>query len=229
MILYKYNGKTRELIGCFEARLDELETIKQNREVFAIPPNSTPVKPFKPSKGHTVIFVNNKWEEIEDNRGLKVYDKKGKEHTITELGVISKDFSKEKPFIIKEVKEEKVKEINEAYKKAKEEKVKIGELEVNLEDFKPLRDTVANLGAEYKTFVFRDEFVSRENIEEAIKVLYIREILLAKRKKEQIKEVMSSRSKNIGDYNIDFNINKEVKRLQNLEISEIDKELCSFN
>ena len=229
MILYKYNKNTKELVGYFEARLDELETIKQKKEVYAIPPNTTPIEPFKPSKGHTVVFINNKWEEVEDNRGLKVFDKKGREQVISELGPIPKGLSIEKPFIIREVKDEKVKEINEAYKLEREKKVKVGYLEVSIEDSKLLRNTIANTGEEYKTFTFNDIFVKRENIEEAIKILYIREMLLVKKKIDQIREVMSSKSKNIGNYPVDFDVSKETKRLGELSIPEIDKEFSLFN
>ena len=229
MLLYKYDEKTKELLGYFEAYLDELETVAQGREVYAIPPSSTFIEPFKPSKGHVVIFVDGKWEETEDNRGLKVYDKKGKEFVITELGAIPEEFTIEKPVILKELKENKIKEINDAYKKEKQQTIKIGELQVSIEDLKSLRDSVTNLDESYKVIAFKDIFVDRENIEEAIKILYIREMLLVKRRLEQIKEVGVLKFKGLSNYTINFDVSRELKRLQKMEITDINKEFELFN
>ena len=63
-----------------------------------------------------------------------------------------------------------------------------------------------------------------QEIEEIVKEIYIRERLLAKKKRDYIKEIMRARSvKSVGDIEIDFNISKEVKRLVKLNIEELDE------
>ena len=50
-------------------------------------------------------------------------------------------------------------------------------------------------------------------------------MLLAKRKGEYVKEIMRAKSiKAVGELEIDFNIDKEVKKLVKLSIEDLNKE-----
>jgi hypothetical protein len=223
MILYKYKNDTKELLGYLEAYLDELETIAQGKEVYVMPPNTTTIEPFKPREGYTVVFKEDKWEEIEDNRGLKVYNKKGEELVIEELGAIPTGYSMEKPLTLKESKDEKLKELKSKYNEALE--AKIGKLNVKICEASELRALLDKYPEEYSVLVYKDEPVKRGDIEKLIKELYIREMLLAKRKGEYVKEIMRARSvKSAGEIEIAFDIDKEVKKLVKLSVEELNKE-----
>ena len=110
MRLYKYKEGTKEYIGYFEAYLDPLESLNKGEDIYVIPPCSTPIAPFIPSSHHTVIFneLEGKWEEVEDNRGIVVWDEYGSSFKITELGPIPEGFFKERIMPLKEIKEIKI-------------------------------------------------------------------------------------------------------------------------
>ena len=41
MIAYSYNENTKEFISEIECQLDQLETIKQGKDIFLVPKNAT--------------------------------------------------------------------------------------------------------------------------------------------------------------------------------------------
>lgn len=222
MILYKYKNDTKELLGYLEAYLDELETIAQGKEVYVMPPNTTAIKPFKPREGYTVVFKGDKWEEIEDNRGLRVYNKKGEVLVVDELGAIPAGYSIEKPITLKESREEKLKELRSKYSEALEEK--IGKLNVKICEAPELRMLLNKYPDEYSVLVYKDEEIDREEIELVLKELYIRERLLAKKKREFVNEINKAKSiKAIKEIGIDFNIKKELKKLIKLSVEELSE------
>ena len=72
MKVYKYNEEKifeREL----EAHLDPLETKIQGKNVYLLPANSTFDKP-RTIKGKVAVFVKNKWDYYDDNRGKYYYE-----------------------------------------------------------------------------------------------------------------------------------------------------------
>jgi hypothetical protein len=222
MILYKYKNDTKELLGYLEAYLDELETIAQGKEVYVMPPNTTTIEPFKPREGYTVVFKEDKWEEIEDNRGLKVYNKKGEELVIEELGAIPTGYSMEKPLTLKESKDEKLKELKSKYNEALE--AKIGKLNVKICEAPELKVLLNKYPDEYETLTYKDELIKRIEVEELIRELYVREILLAKKKGEYVKEIMRAKSVRVTQgILIAFNIDEEVKELVDLSLEELNK------
>ena len=220
MILFKYKNDTKELLGYIDAYLDELETKAQGKEVYVMPPNTTDIEPFQPREGYAVVFKGGKWEEIEDNRGLKVYDKKGGELIIEELGAIPAGYSVEKPITLKEVREEKLKGLRSKYNEALEEGV--GKLNVKICEAPELNFLLAKYPSDYKTLVYKEEEIEREEIELILKELYIRERLLAKKKREFVNEINKAKSiKAIEEMEIDFNIKKELKKLMKLSVEEL--------
>jgi hypothetical protein len=223
MRLYKYKNDTKELLGYIEAYLDELETIAQGKEVYVMPPNTTEVEPFQPREGYAVVFNEDKWEEVEDNRGLKVYNKKGEEYIIEELGAIPSGYSLEKPVTLKESKDEKLKELRSKYNESLEEG--IGKLNVKICEAPELRILLDRYPEEYEVLNYKDTSIKRGDIEKLIKELYIREMLLAKKKGEYVKEIMRAKSIGVvGELELSFNIDKEVKKLIKLSIEDLSKE-----
>ena len=223
MLLYKYDERTREYLGYFEAYLDELETQIKGEPVYVIPPCSTPIKPTQPAEGFVATFNGKEWEEVEDNRGLTLYDKNGKEVVITELGPIPNDLSEERIIPLKELKDSKLEEITQEYQKALSTKIKIKGLEVLPEEMGEIKRTLESYNDEFDKIVYKDEIVEREDLEEVQKYLYIKKLVLVNRKKELVKELRKFKGKNtVNNFTIDFNVDKEVEELLPLSIEEIN-------
>ena len=71
MQVYKYDEKTKEYIGTEQALIDPLETEKQGKEIYLLPANATFEKP-NLQEGFASVW-NDKWENIEDNRGKEYW------------------------------------------------------------------------------------------------------------------------------------------------------------
>ena len=88
MQVYKYDEKTKEYIGTEQALIDPLETEKQGKEIYLLPANATFEKP-NLQEGFASVW-NDKWENIEDNRGKEYWldtDSFGTPaHTMKDLG-----------------------------------------------------------------------------------------------------------------------------------------------
>ena len=211
----------------FEAYLDELESELKGSDVYVTPPCSTQIAPEQPSDGHTLVFENDKWVEVEDNRGLIVYNSKREEMVVSELGPIPKGWSTEKPYSLKELKEQKLTELKSHYKEACEQRVKIGKIKANLEDSVYLSSLLNIYNKDYNkvSCELGDELVivSREEIEKAVKHLYLRHMLLAQRRINQVKELNGLKGKQqVLDFVIDFDVDKEIKDMMPLSIEEIN-------
>ena len=229
MKIYRYDEHTKEYLGYMEAYLDPLETLQQGHDVFVIPPYFTPIKPEQPKDDSTVIFNGEKWEVIEDNRGLKVYDKKsGKEHVITELGAIPESYSKIKPIFIEDLKAKCIADITAKANEERNKKYIIGEITGSVEALPELMKLLGNFGSFTTISITQgdeDIQVTKAELEEVIKNLYIRSMLIPRRKKELLKEVNSCRSKSkLQEFTFDFDIEKEVKKLTKLTIEELNEE-----
>ena len=229
MKIYKYDVNTKEYLGYMEAYLDPLETVQQGHDVYVIPPNFTVIKPEQPQDGYTVVFDGEKWIPIEDNRGLKVYNKRnGKEFIITELGAVPEGYSLEKPIFLEDLRTDCIRAINKASDEARRKVYVIKGIEGSVETLPELMKALNNFGAfNIINLVQGDEDmqVTKEELEEAIKNLYIRSMLIPKRKKELLKEVNSCRSKNkLQEFVPDFNIDKEVNKLMKLTVEELNGE-----
>ena len=85
MILYTYNEKTKEFTGAQTAFIDPLETKKQCKEVYLVPPNTTDKKPLEAKENQAVIFNGSEWEIIADYRN-KTYYIGTEQHEMKELG-----------------------------------------------------------------------------------------------------------------------------------------------
>ena len=229
MRIYKYHEITKEYLGYMEAYLDPLETVQQGHDVYVIPPFFTSIKPEKPEGDGTVVFDGEKWNPIEDNRGLKVYNKKdGKELTITELGAIPENYSTTRPVFIEDLRTNCIRIINANADNARREKHVINGIKGSIETLPKLMKLQANFDSFNTINIVQgdeDIQVTKEELEEAVKHLYIRSMLIPKRKKELIKEINSCRSKSkLQEFTPDFDIDKEVEKLMKLTIEELNGE-----
>ena len=230
MIVYKYDKYTGEYLGETRAFLDPLETKKRGVSIFAYPSSTTDVEPLQAKEGFIVIYDKDKkkWEYKVDYRGRKVYNKKtGEEFIVIETGEIPSNFTFEKPVKIKELREEKVQEVKEEFIKQLSKKVKIGEISWSADEWSKLAEKVYTPES-YKLIPIPQDndliFVKREELNEAVKYLYIRCSLLAEKKDGILEEVNSLKGKKqLQDYEIDFNIDKELKKLMKLTVEELNE------
>ena len=229
MKIYRYHEITKEYLGYMEAYLDPLETIQQGHDVYVIPPFFTTVRPEKPEGDGTVVFDGEKWIPAEDNRGLKIYDKKnGRELIITELGTIPEEYTTTKPIFIEDLRANCIKAINTKADAERRKAYIIKDIVGSVETLPELMKLLNNFGS-FNTINIvqgdKDVQVTKEELEEAIKNLYIRSMLIPRRKKELIKEVNSCRSKSkLQEFTPYFDIDKEVKKLMKLTIEELNGE-----
>jgi len=79
MKIYNYNKKTKEFMGSSDARMNPLEP----NEVL-IPLNATKISPPIYSRGEIPVFDEDlqKWEIVNDSRGLKIYSKTSSDETV---------------------------------------------------------------------------------------------------------------------------------------------------
>lgn len=89
MIFYIYDEKTKEYIGTQNGFIDPLETKKQGKNVYLVPPNATDKKPLKTKENQAVIFNGSEWEIIADYRS-KTYYIGTEQHEMKELGDLPK-------------------------------------------------------------------------------------------------------------------------------------------
>ena len=89
MIFYIYDKKTKEFTGTQKGFIDPLETKKQGKEVYLIPPNATDKKPLDVKENQAVIFNGSEWEIIADYRN-KTYFIGTEQHEMKELGDLPK-------------------------------------------------------------------------------------------------------------------------------------------
>ena len=73
MIAYSYDLKTKEYVGETKCQANPVEG------GFLIPGYATDIKPKQPIEGHVMVFKDEGWVEVEDNRKRVVYDKSTKE------------------------------------------------------------------------------------------------------------------------------------------------------
>lgn len=71
MQVYKYDEQTKEYIGTEQALIDPLETELQGKTIYLLPANATFEKP-NLQEGFASVW-NDKWENIEDNRGKEYW------------------------------------------------------------------------------------------------------------------------------------------------------------
>ena len=224
MLLYKYDKNTKEYVGCLgEALIDPLESKLKGKDIIVIPPCCTPRQP-KILQENTVNVFNEEimdWEVVEDYRGLRGFDSKTKQPMmITGIGPLPTNFVKELPKTLQDIRIEKIKEIKRAYSTIKEELDSKLDFRLNLKR--------ALEGSEFNVLAVEDGdevlTLNREEAENILKEIGLRELLLPLRKKDLIREVKKLRSSNkIAEFKIDFNINKEVKKLLNKSNEEIEK------
>lgn len=227
MILYSYKSDTKEYEGELEASIDPLETEIQGKTVYAFPPYTTEIAPFTPKSGNTVIFNENKreWEEVEDHRGLEVWTKEGTPYYVDFLGPIPQEYLLEKPVSLKELKEIKVEEVNSQYREEYLKRVKVENVNVNIEDSLEIKNKLLCFG-EFGTFTVTVNNIpytfTKEEAEDIIKFLYIRSMLLSERRTEILKVITSLKSKEkIAEFKIDFKVNE--KEFQKLAKEELKK------
>ena len=85
MIFYSYDKKTKEYIGTQSGFIDALETKKQGKKVYLVPPNATDKKPLETKENQAVIFNGSEWEIVADYRN-KTYYIGTEQHEMKELG-----------------------------------------------------------------------------------------------------------------------------------------------
>lgn len=224
MKIYKYSERTKEYLGYMEAYLDPLETSKQGKEVFVIPPYFTTVKPKIPQKGYTMLFNGENWKEAEDHRGLIVYNKKtGNEKVLTELGPIPDIYQLEKPVFLEELRISKINELDEAVNSIKREVSEVNGIKSSVENWVELLRYLPAFGL-FTTVNVNDTMVTKEELEEAIKYFHIKSILLTKKREEMLSTINSMRSKKkLQEMVISINIEDEIKDLMKLSKEELSE------
>lgn len=85
MVFYTYDEKTKEFTGTQNAFIDPLETEKQGKEVYLVPPNATDKKPLDVKENQAAVFNGSEWEIIADYRN-KTYYLGTEPHEMKELG-----------------------------------------------------------------------------------------------------------------------------------------------
>ena len=208
MLLYQYDENTKEYIGYTEAYIDPLESIVQGKDIYLYPPCTTEQVPPELKEGYIILYneEEDRWEEFEDHRGTIVWTKQGEEVLMDMLGPIPSEYLLEKPVTLKELKDEKLKEIKEAYISEYIKRIEVKGIEVNIDDSVKLGDYLRTFRS-FGSFSFEDKIVSIEDAEEIVKFLYIRSMLLLKKKEELIKEVMSLRGKEkTKEFEVDFSL-----------------------
>ena len=224
MLLYRYSKETKEYIGCLgEALIDPLESKLKGKDIIVIPPYCTTKQP-KILQENTVNVFNEKimdWEVVKDYRGFVGFDSKTRQPLIiTELGPLPETFVEELPRTTQDLKVEKIREIKEIYTRVKEELNKKSDLKSNL------KKTLEGSDFNVLTVEDGDEVLTlnREEAETMLKEIGIRELLLPLRRGKLIKEVKKLKSANkISNFKVDFNIDKEVKKLLEKSNDEIEK------
>lgn len=79
--IYNYNPSNGEFLSEGEAEQDQLDV-----ENWLIPAHATDQKPPKQKTGYTLVFKNNKWQNVIDNRGKTYWLEDGSEHVISAIG-----------------------------------------------------------------------------------------------------------------------------------------------
>ena len=65
MKIYHYDPNTKEYLGSSDARLDPLESSKQQGPIYLIPANATTIVPPPIPEGKTVLLDNKTWIEVD--------------------------------------------------------------------------------------------------------------------------------------------------------------------
>lgn len=84
MLAYVYDEITKEYIGSISAQKDPLETEIQGKDVYLLPASSTFKKPLLKKEGYAIIYNNDMWQYIVDNRGKSYINSDGI-HVIKDL------------------------------------------------------------------------------------------------------------------------------------------------
>ena len=224
MKIYKYSENTKEYLGYMEAYLDPLETAKRGKEVFVIPPYFTTVKPEIPQEGYTMLFNGENWKEVEDHRGLTVYNKKtGNEKVLTELGPIPDIYQLEKPVFLEELRISKINELDEVVNLIKREVFEVNGIKSSVENWVELPKYLPAFGL-FPIVNVNDIMVTKEELEEAIKYFHVKSILLTKKREEILNIINSARSKKkLQEMVINVNMEDEIKDLMKLSKEELSE------
>lgn len=73
MITYHYDKQTREYTHSAKAFRDPLESKRQGKAVYLLPPCATFTAPPAPKSGHAHLWNGTAWDTVEDNRGTKYW------------------------------------------------------------------------------------------------------------------------------------------------------------
>lgn len=79
--IYNYHPSSGVFLSEGEAEQDQLDA-----DNWLIPANATDKKPPKQKSGHALVFKNNKWQNIIDNRGTVYWLEDGSENVISAIG-----------------------------------------------------------------------------------------------------------------------------------------------
>ena len=224
MIIYRYDENTKEYLGYAEAYLDPLETIKAKRDVYVIPPCFTVKEPLEQKDGFVNVYKEGEWVLIKDNRGLQGYNKRtGEDITIFELGELPDYFVLEKPINLSQLKSVKTKEIEVGCDRAQREEVKFSTVSFAASSCVELSIKLSSLVG-FNVIPLDNGIISRKELEKIVKYLYLRSILLNKKKEELMKELSSLKSKKkIQEFLVDFNVDSEIQSMMELSTEEINK------
>ena len=105
MLVYRYDGRTREYIGTDTAYLDPVATRKAGEKVYAFPACTTDIKPPRTQKGEVAVFEKGEWKVVKDYRGYTVYNVATREGKVwTEVGELPKEYAFKLPERLDELK-----------------------------------------------------------------------------------------------------------------------------
>ena len=92
MIVYSYDFFTGEYKG---KELTNKDPMNPERDV--LPAFSTEIKPPEKRDGYAIVFIDDEWCYVKDNRGLIYHKETGNEEVLNDLGEVPDGYTKEKP------------------------------------------------------------------------------------------------------------------------------------
>ena len=235
MLIYGYDSETKEYLGNMEANEDPLETLRAGYSVYAIPANFTKLEPPEfDCFTHWPVFVDGKWKLLENHKGLVGFDKEtGDEMIIRELGELPENFVLEKPIKMSELRDEKVHEIKVEASKAKALQIEYKGIKWTAESWVELSQKLKGTEdfAVIPLTLGDDEItILRSDLEEAVKYFYIRSMLISKKRKDLISEVLKINDiDTLKSFKVDFDIDAQVLDLVDKTIDELNEMFIGEN
>lgn len=147
MLVYLYDGKTKEYIGAIPSELDREATKRTGKDVILMPANSTLLEPPTKKANTVVVFENEEWQLKADNRGKTIINPTTEETKVVDcLGDIEDGFMFYEDYLKSDEYKAKEKEAKEkAYKMQNMTKLDFKKALVSVGvDFKKVKALIAS-------------------------------------------------------------------------------------